>query len=128
MKNFLYLLLFFNSIAWSQNESGSYTFDPTKIKRDPFKPVYEQGSSTNLLTAFDVTRFQLVAILTGMGSPKAMVMLPNRDTEIVKVGDSFGKNNGKIQKISDSELVVRETYKDYQGNSRSHFTSLVIAD
>src|SRR4051812_15096812 len=112
MKKIFVILFFISYYGRTVGESGTYTFDPSKIKRDPFQPVYDQGSSTNLLTAFDVTRFQLVAILTGMGSPKAMVMLPNRDTEIVKVGDNFGKNNGKIQKISDSELVVRETYKD----------------
>ena len=109
-------------------DDKSYYFDPTKIKRDPFQPSNDVGSNKNLLTAFDVTRFQLVAVLTGLGSPRAMIMLPNRQTEIVRVGDGLGRNNGKVHRITDSEVVVRESYKDYQGKQRSYFTSLVIAD
>jgi Tfp pilus assembly protein PilP len=81
-----------------------------------------------MLTVYDVTKFQLVAILTGMGPPRAMIMLPNNSTEILQVGDTIGRNNGKIQKIADSEIVIKEVYKDYQGKMRSYFTSLVIAD
>lgn len=109
-------------------DDKSYYFEPTKIKRDPFQPIADLGNNKNLLTAFDVTRFQLVAVLTGMGSPRAMIMLPNKETEIVRVGDKLGKNNGKVHRINDSEVVVKEAYKDYQGKLRSYFTSLVIAD
>jgi len=109
-------------------DDKSYYFEPSKIKRDPFQPIADLGNNRNLLTAFDVTRFQLVAVLTGMGSPRAMIMLPNKETEIVRVGDKLGKNNGKVHRINDSEVVVKEAYKDYQGKLRSYFTSLVIAD
>ncbi len=109
-------------------DDKSYYFEPSKIKRDPFQPIADLGNNKNLLTAFDVTRFQLVAVLTGMGSSRAMIMLPNKETEIVRVGDKLGKNNGKVHRINDSEIVVKEAYKDYQGKLRSYFTSLVIAD
>jgi Tfp pilus assembly protein PilP len=106
----------------------TYIFDQGHIKRDPFKPLEETGDNRKLLTIYDVTKFQLVAILTGMGAPRAMIMLPNQTTEILQVGDTIGRNNGKIQKIADSEVVIKEIYKDYQGKLRSYFTSLVIAD
>ncbi len=133
MKIFIVLsLLLLRTINSQPNERSkddkTYYFDPTKIKRDPFQPVADLGNNKNLLTAFDVTRFQLVAVLTGMGSSRAMIMLPNKETEIVRVGDKLGKNSGKVHRINDSEVVVRESYKDYQGKLRSYFTSLVIAD
>ena len=106
----------------------TYIFDQAHIKRDPFKPLEESGDNRKLLTVYDVTKFQLVAILTGMGAPRAMIMLPNQTTEILQVGDTIGRNNGKIQKIADSEIVIKEIYKDYQGKMRSYFTSLVIAE
>lgn len=109
-------------------DDKSYYYEPSKMKRDPFQPLADAGSNKSLLTAFDVTRFQLVAVLTGMGSPRAMIMLPNKETEIVRVGDKLGKNNGKVHRINDSEVVIKESYKDYQGKMRSYFTSLVIAD
>lgn len=106
----------------------TYIFDQSHIKRDPFKPLEESGDNRKLLTVYDVTKFQLVAVLTGMGAPRAMIMLPNNSTETLQVGDTIGRNNGKIQKIGDSEIVIKEVYKDYQGKMRSYFTSLVIAD
>ncbi|MEZ4813893.1 MAG: pilus assembly protein PilP [Bdellovibrionota bacterium] len=109
-------------------DDKTYYFEPAKIKRDPFQPLSDAGNNKSLLTAFDVTRFQLVAVLTGLGSSRAMIMLPNKETEIVRVGDKLGKNSGKVHRINDSEVVVKESYKDYQGKMRSYFTSLVIAD
>jgi Tfp pilus assembly protein PilP len=134
VKKHLIALSFFSSaLLISQpkersKDDKSYYYEPSKLKRDPFQPLADAGSNKSLLTAFDVTRFQLVAVLTGMGSSRAMIMLPNRETEIVRVGDKLGKNSGKVHRINDSELVVRESYKDYQGKMRSYFTSLVIAD
>ena len=128
MKSILLMISFLLLPVLNAQQEDGYTFDPARVKRDPFKPITEGVSAKNMLTAYDVTRFQLVAILTGIGAAKAMILLPNQETEIVKVGDNFGKNNGKVQKITDSEVVIRETYKDYQGNLRPYFTSLVIAD
>lgn len=133
MKKILFGSLLLSSIAFTQpiernKDDKSYYFDATKIKRDPFQPAEDAGNNRNLLIAFDVTRFQLVAVLTGMGSSKAMIMLPNKETEIIKIGDKIGKNNGKVHRINDSEVVIKESYKDYQGKMRSYFTSLVMAD
>ena len=114
-------------LSFAEGED-TYVFDQSHIKRDPFKPLEETGDNRKLLNIYDVTKFQLVAILTGMGAPRAMIMLPNQTTEILQVGDTIGRNNGKIQKIADSEVVIKETYKDYQGKMRSYFTSLVIAE
>jgi Tfp pilus assembly protein PilP len=114
-------------LSFAEGED-TYIFDQAHIKRDPFKPLEETGDNRKLLTVYDVTKFQLVAILTGMGAPRAMIMLPNQTTEILQVGDTIGRNNGKIQKIADSEIVIKEVYKDYQGKMRSYFTSLVIAE
>ena len=87
-------------LSFAEGED-TYVFDQSNIKRDPFKPLEESGDNRKLLTVYDVTKFQLVAILTGMGAPRAMIMLPNQTTEILQVGDTIGRNNGKIQKIAD---------------------------
>lgn len=125
----LFSLAFLNAQPQTRSrDDKSYYYEPSKMKRDPFQPLADAGSNKSLLTAFDVTRFQLVAVLTGLGSPRAMIMLPNKETEIIRVGDKLGKNSGKVHRINDSEVVVKESYKDYQGKVRSYFTSLVIAD
>ena len=124
---FISCLILTSSLCHAEGED-TYVFDQSRIKRDPFRPLEEIGDNRKLLTVYDVTKFQLVAILTGMGSPRAMIMLPNQTTEILQVGDTIGRNKGKIQKIADSEVVIKEVYKDYQGKMRSYFTSLVIAD
>lgn len=131
IKKILTSLFFISTLALNSKliaQDGGYIFDASKIKRDPFRPAKELTGSKNMLTSFDVTRFQLVAILTGMGTPRAMLALPNKETETVRIGDKIGKNSGVIHRINDSEVVIKESYKDYLGKERSHFTSLVIAD
>ena len=123
-----YFLLILGLSQLAQAEDEAYSFDPAKIKRDPFRPSNDLSINKNILTSFDVTRFQLVAVLTGMGSPRAMLALPNKETEIIRVGDKIGKNSGVVHRINDSEVVIKESYQDYAGKTRSHFTSLVIAE
>jgi Tfp pilus assembly protein PilP len=62
-----------------------------------------------------------------MGSPQAMVALPDKSTHIVQVGDQIGRRRGVIAKISTNEIVIRETFRDYQNRSTTETTTLVLA-
>src|SRR5262245_53428079 len=96
-------------------DAPPYTFNPLSVKRDPFQaPDFKSAVTQSELQRYDLNEMNLVAILTGMGRPQAMIVLPSGKTHIVQVGDQMGRHNGRISKISDNEIVVRETFKDYQ--------------
>ena len=110
------------------SDSSTYTFNPLSVKRDPFEPPEASDKAgVNDLLRFDLNEMNLVAIMSGMGRPQGMIVLPNGKTHIVQTGDIIGRHNGKIAKITDSEVIVKETFRDYQNRLRSSLTNLVLA-
>lgn len=135
MKTLRYWILFWSVslLATAQNprspnDGSVYTFNPLAVKRDPFEmPDLSSKSVQSDLEQYDLNEMNLVAILTGMGRPQAMLVLPNGKTHIVQVGDRVGRHSGKIFRIKENEIVVKETFRDYQNKSRTSLTNLVLA-
>lgn len=123
------LLMPFIAGAQNASNSNSYTFNPLSVKRDPFFPSeLATSKKSNDLLRFDLNEMNLVAILTGMGAPQAMIVLPNSKTHIVQVGDPIGRHQGKVARISATEVIVRETFTDYQNRKKTNLTNLVLAE
>ncbi len=109
-------------------EAQGYTFNPIAVKRDPFDPpLFSDNSKVSELQLFDLNEMNLVAVLTGMGRPQAMLVLPNGKTHIVQAGDQIGRHKGRVSRITENEIVVKEVFKDYQGRSKTSLTNLVLA-
>jgi Tfp pilus assembly protein PilP len=127
----IFLVIFLTSLQlyiFAEDE-GRYVFNPQKLKRDPFLPpdsLLQEKVSELLL--YELSEMNLVAILSGMGAPRAMLMLPSGNTHIVQKGDQLGRNRGRVSQITHNELVVRETYKDYKNRQKNSFTRLKLAD
>lgn len=89
-------------------------------KRDPFKAPTslstnrERGSVTPL-ERFPIERFELRAILRGLGAARAMLADPEGGTHIVKQGDRIGRERGIISKILNTEVIVTERAFNYLG-------------
>jgi len=124
--------LSFSVAAFTQappSATGSeYSFNPINVKRDPFlPPTVSKPKETNEIVKYDLGEMNLVAILTGIGAPQAMIVLPNQKTHILQIGDPIGKHNGRVFKITATEVVVKENFTDYQGKRKTNLTSLVLA-
>lgn len=106
-----------------------WLFNPLGVKRDPFVPPGGNAKKepANELRQYDLNEINLVAIMTGLGAPQAMVMLPNGKTHIIQERDPIGRHNGRIYKIRASEVVIEEAFKDFKGRDKKSFTNLVLA-
>lgn len=83
-----------------------------KKKRAVGRPPLEQ---------YEVSEFQLEAIVTGKGLPSyALVKLPNGKDYVLKEGETAGVNEGKVIQIAPDHIVVRETTTDLRGKRASH--------
>jgi Tfp pilus assembly protein PilP len=113
----------------SQKAVEDFTFNPLSVQRDPFSPpeVKKGDLSVNELTRFDLFEMKVVAIMTGLGASKAMLVLPNGNTHIVQKGDKIGKNSGYIVDIKANELVVLESFKDFRGRVKKSYESMTLA-
>ena len=101
-----------------------YAYSPVG-KRDPFRSALEdkQGPQESgqerpdcgPLCKWELEQLKLVAVISGVSNPLAMVEDPNGRGYIVRRGTFVGKRNGKVTQIQAGELVVTEIYKDQMG-------------
>jgi len=100
-------------------ETRSPVYSPVG-KRDPFRPpASESGrdvSSVNPLEKHSVDKFQLKAILKGMGRPRAMFEDPDGRSFILSEGDTVGRERGTISRILNTEVIITERTYNYLGS------------
>jgi type IV pilus assembly protein PilP len=93
---------------WSYTSAG---------KRDPFRNFLadlERGQGTlatrcaTPLGRFEIEQLKVVAVVTGLEDPVAMVEAPNGVGYSVRRGACIGKNGGVVASIRSGELVVSE--------------------
>ncbi len=100
----------------------AYHYDPTG-KPDPFRSFLNTLKRTDVtalstpLERFDLSQLKLSGIVWGNQKPRALVKDPSGKAYIVAEGTAIGKNGGRVIKISDNALVVKETYVDFLGKA-----------
>ncbi len=94
--------------TWSYSSVG---------KRDPFRSFLAEsrGAGAALVTRcatplgrYELEQFRLVAVITGLEDPVAMVQAPNGTGYTVRRGSCIGKNGGSVAAVRSGQLVVAE--------------------
>ncbi len=67
------------------------------------------------LQCCELTVFKIQALMTSGKKPKAMVLAPDGKRYMVGLGDTIGAQGGKIIKIDEKGMLVREYTKDSEG-------------
>jgi type IV pilus assembly protein PilP len=114
-------------------EEAKDTFVYSPIgKRDPFRsPIDDLLITTQIenhcpLCRWDVDQLKLVAVVTGTGSPVAMVEDPNGVGHMLRQGTAVGKLGGKVTSIQRDLVVVTETAHDPFGKLVQNHSQLKI--
>jgi type IV pilus assembly protein PilP len=93
---------------WSYSSTG---------KRDPFRPYLAELGSSNgpvvtrcntPLGQFELEQLKLVAVITGLADPVAMVEAPNGVGYSLRKGACLGKNGGVVAAVRTGEVLVTE--------------------
>jgi type IV pilus assembly protein PilP len=94
--------------VWSYSSVG---------KRDPFRSFLAEsrGGGVALATRcatplgrYELEQFKLVAVITGLEDPVAMVQAPNGTGYTVRRGSCIGKNGGSVAAVRTGQVVVAE--------------------
>lgn len=110
---------------------GEFTYDPTGL-RDPFRSFEwerDKLAETEVrgpLEEFDVSQLSVVGVVWNVGNARALIQDPSGQGFIVGEGARVGKNDGRIIKIDDSVVVVKETYVDLMGQESTKDIELRI--
>ncbi len=93
---------------WSYSSAG---------KRDPFRSFLAELEASGQAVAtrcatplgrFEIEQLRLVAVVTGLDDPVAMVQAPTGVGYTVRRGACIGKNGGVVAAVRSGELVVSE--------------------
>ncbi len=102
-------------------------------KRDPFRPTWltkavrrlqPRNKNTRVkiikrqktpLEKFELDQLKVVAIVTGVANPVAMVEDPDGRGYMVRRGTLIGRNNGQVTRINVDGVVVSEVFRDFSG-------------
>ena len=97
---------------------AEYHYDPTD-KVDPFRSyvrrqvTFDPEAGSSPLERFDLNQLSVMGIIWGLEEPRALVRDPTGKGYIVRTGTPIGKNKGRILRIEDNKVVVKETYLDH---------------
>jgi type IV pilus assembly protein PilP len=111
--------------------AAGFTYDPTGL-RDPFRSFewerekLAEADVRGPLEEFDVSQLSVVGVVWNVGNARALIQDPSGQGFIVSEGARVGKNEGRIIKIDDSVVVVKETYVDMMGQEATKDIELRI--
>jgi type IV pilus assembly protein PilP len=100
---------------------AEYTYEATD-KRDPFRSfVLEQArelaeTERGPLEQFDLNQLTVTGVVWGTKRRRALISDPSGRGYVIREGTAIGKNDGRVIRIEDNLVLVRETYVDYLGD------------
>lgn len=118
-----------------EDSSAAFTYVYSPVgKRDPFRSFFkelktlrpEKGVPGDILTTFELDQLKLVAVISGIPQPKAMVEDPGGKGYVVKLGSRVGKNFGTVVRIHGNEMVIAEDYRDWNGRKVTNYIHVAI--
>ncbi len=109
---------------------------------DPFKPRKPEASSSGkgggnepdlnrpkeALEEFPLENLKMVGYVLKAKVGHAVIRAPDKKLYQVKVGNYIGMNFGLIQKLSDTEIVIKELVQDSTGEWSERISSLQLVE
>jgi len=108
-----------------------YRYDP-EGKPDPFESFFRVKLSadaddiTSPLERYDLSQLIVTGIIWATRSARALVEDPSGKGYIVALGTAIGKNRGKVIKIEDNRVLVKETYIDFHDIATTKEVELLL--
>lgn len=112
-------------------------------RTDPFKPYGQElpappkaglaqpsaapSADALPIESFEVSKFRVVGIITGLVENRAQVIDPNGKSYVVQRGMVIGNNRGRISRITANSIEVVESFKDDSGRTRKRTIVLTLA-
>ncbi|MFC1821704.1 pilus assembly protein PilP [Thermodesulfobacteriota bacterium] len=113
----------------TESKALAYTYDPTG-KTDPFKSFIAEQEEREIpkkrkprtyLETLDLSQLDVTAIIMGAKTSWAMVREAKGLGHVIKKGTYVGTNGGVVHEIKEKEIIVREEYKDFRGQTKNRF-------
>ncbi|MDQ7786493.1 MAG: pilus assembly protein PilP [Thermodesulfovibrionales bacterium] len=105
----------------AKSSQETVTYD-ARGRRDPFLPLIQvskekpkKKAGASPIESYGIDELSLLAIAWDKDKFYALVMLPDRKTYTITEGMALGLQGGKVEKITNNTVLIREYIKDYRG-------------
>jgi type IV pilus assembly protein PilP len=107
-------------------------------KKDPFKALVDEsppakarlsaakGFETLPIQRYEVTKFRISGIITGLKENRALIIDPTGKGYVVKEGMLIGDGDGRITRITSTFIEVIEQYREDTGRVRKRTIKLTL--
>ena len=125
-------------LSTSKSTSPTVSLDFSN-RKDPFKPfvpqpITPQGGQISdsqvsellPIQAYELGKYKVAGIIVGLKENSALVIDPEGKGYVVKPGMLIGNSQGRITKISPSEIEVAEKYREDNGKIKSRVEKLTL--
>ncbi len=108
-----------------------YRYDP-EGKPDPFESFVrvslDAGADdfSSPLERFDLSQLIVTGIIWQTRDARALIEDPSGKGYIVGVGTLVGKNRGKVIRIDDNRVLVKETYVDFHDRATTNEVEMLL--
>jgi type IV pilus assembly protein PilP len=109
-----------SAVGGPGTEKDSYRYSSTS-RRDPFMPLIilrqdtERKKGESPVEDYDISDFKLIAILWNKTGYFALITLPDGKSYTLRTGTRLGLNSGKVYKITNDSVIIKEPARDYKG-------------
>lgn len=102
-------------------------------KRDPFyslliKAQQEPSKGETPLESYDLTGIKIIGIVWSERGHYAEVVLPDGKAYTLREGMMIGLHKGKIQRITQNSIIIKEMVKNVRGEIKSKETILKLRE
>lgn len=98
--------------------------NPAGKQADPDKATEEKKAPQTALEGYELDQLKVVALITGVANPMALVEDPKKRGHIVRRGTRIGRNRGRVSRIQSTGLVISEIYRGVDGRRIVKYTTL----
>lgn len=111
-------------------EESTFVYDASG-KRDPFRsfdfaPRRLTPVGDSALECCDYDELRLVAVLEGIGEPRASIETPDGKGVLAAVGEVVGMYGGKVVKIDPDKITILETVESFTGEKETRTVEMFL--
>jgi type IV pilus assembly protein PilP len=110
-----------------QKLAQAFRTESTQVTANAALVAPEMARRKEALEAYPLDAMAMVGSLTRAGQPVALVRLDNLIYQ-VRVGNYLGQNFGKVTKIGETEIILREIVQDATGDWVERAASLQLQE
>lgn len=94
----------------------------------PKRVVVNEARAKQPLELYALESLKMIGVVKKSANYDAMILSPNGQVQVVRVGDYLGQNHGRVTKIESDSMVIAEAIPDGDNGYIEHSRTMVVVE